>query len=119
MRDSKNADIIAALENSPDAVLLRKAIRVTDDPNAPAFRVEPDLPPLHYDDLRIKTKEKKPDIRFNSVFNAAMKLVKANPKLCQANYLDPHKKSGQKKDFYSIEAVDVLIAEYERLEAQT
>ena len=81
VRDSKNADIIAALENSPDAVPLRKAIRVTDDPNAPAFRVEPDLPPLRYDDLRMKAKEKKPDIRFNGVFNAAMKLVKSNPKL--------------------------------------
>lgn len=119
VRDSKNADIIAALENSPDAVPLRKAIRVTDDPNAPVFRVEPDLPPLRYDDLRMKAKEKKPDIRFNGVFNAAMKLVKSNPKLCQANYLDPHKKSGQKKDFYSVEAVDVLITEYERLAAQS
>lgn len=48
-----------------------------------------------------------------------MKLVKSNPKLCQANYLDPHKKSGQKKDFYSVEAVDVLITEYERLAAQS
>lgn len=118
IRDSKNADIIAALENSPDAILLRKAIRVTDDPNAPAFRVEPDLPPLRYADLRLKAKEKKPDIVFNSLFNAAMRKVKADPKLCQANYLDPHKKAGQKKEFYSIEAVDVLIAEYERLEAQ-
>ena len=62
--------------------------------------------------------EKKPDIVFNSLFNAAMRTVKADPKLCQANYLDPHKKAGQKKEFYSIEAVDVLIAEYERLEAQ-
>lgn len=97
IRDSKNADIIAALENSPDAILLRKAIRVTDDPNAPAFRVEPDLPPLRYADLRLKAKEKKPDIVFNSLFNAAMRKVKADPKLCQANYLDPHKKAGQKK----------------------
>ena len=119
IRDSKNADIIAALENSPNAILFRKAIRVTDDPNALAYRVEPDLPPLRYADLRLKAKEKKPDILFNSVFNAAMRIVKADPKLCQANYLDPHKKSGQKKEFYSIEAVDVLIAEYERLEAQS
>ena len=45
VRDARNADIIAALENSPDAVPFRKAIRVTDDPNAPAYRLEPDLPP--------------------------------------------------------------------------
>lgn len=115
IRDSKNADIIAALENNPEAVLLRKAIRVTDDPNAPVFRVEPDLPPLRYSDLRRKAKEKKPDIIFNNTFNTAMKKVKSDPKLCQANYLDPHKKSGQKKEFYSMKAVDVLIEEYERL----
>lgn len=118
VRDSKNADIIASLENSPDAVPLRKGIRVTDDPNAPAFRVEPDLPPLRYADLRAKAKERKPDILFNGTFNAAMKVVKADPKLCQANYLDPHKKSGQKKEFYALAAVDTLIAEYERLEAE-
>lgn len=118
VRDSKNADIIASLENSPDAVPLRKGIRVTDDPNAPAFRVEPDLPPLRYADLRAKAKERKPDILFNGTFNAAMKVVKADPKLCQANYLDPHKKSGQKKEFYALTAVDTLIAEYERLEAE-
>ena len=119
VRDSKNADIIAALENRPDAIPLRKGIRVTDDPNAPAFRVEPDLPPLRYSDLQARAKEKKPDIKFNSIFNAAMKVVKANPQLCQSNYLDPHKKSGQKKDFYDLAAVDMLIAEYERLEAKT
>lgn len=118
VRDSKNADIIAALENSPDAVRLRKGIRVTDDPNAPAFRVEPDLPPLRYSDLRAKAKERKPDILFNGTFNAAMKVVKADSKLCQVNYLDPHKKSGQKKEFYALAAVDALIAEYERLEAE-
>ena len=44
-----------------------------------------------------------------------MKRVKADSELCQANYLDPHKKSGQKKEFYSMKAVDVLIEEYERL----
>ena len=118
VRDSKNADIIAALENSPNAIPLRRAIRITDDPNGPAFRVEPDLPPLRYADLKAKVKEKKPDIKFNGTFNAAMKAVKGNSQLCQANYLDPHKKSGQKKDFYAFEAVDVLIAEYERLEAE-
>ena len=90
---------------------------MTDDPNAPAFRVEPDLPPLRYADLREKAKEKKPDILFNKSFNKAMKKVKSNTKLCQANYLDPHKKAGPKKDFYTMEAVDVLVEEYERIEA--
>ena len=48
-----------------------------------------------------------------------MKVVKATPELCQPNYLDPHKKAGQKKDFYALAAVDALIAEYERLETET
>ncbi len=119
VRDSKNADIIAVLENSSDAVPLRKKIRVTDDPNAPVFRVEPDLPPLCYADLKTKAKERKPDIKFNSTFNAAMKVVKADTKLCQPNYLDLHNKTGTKKDFYTVAAVDALIAEYERLESKT
>ena len=119
VRDAKNADIIAALESNLYAVPFRKAIRVTDDPNAPEFRVTPDLPPLRYKDLRTKAKEKKPDILFNGKFNEAMKKVKSDAKLCQANYLDPHKKSGQKKEFYALEAVDVLVAEYERLEARS
>ncbi len=116
VRDSKNADIIAALESSSDAVRLRRSIRITDDPKAPVFRVEPDLPPLRYSDLKEKAKERKPSIKYNSVFNAAMKTVKANPKLCKPNYLDPHKKTGQKKDFFTLEAIDVLIEEYERLD---
>jgi len=118
VRDARNADIIAAIVNTPEAVALRRAVRITNDPNAPAVRVEPILPPLQYADLRTKAKEKKPNIKFGTIFNEAMKSVKANPTLCQPNYLDPQKKIGPKKDFYTIEAVDVLIAEYERLEAE-
>jgi len=118
VRDSKNADIIAALEKSPDAVALRKAIRVTDDPNAPAFRVETELPPLRYRDIKEKAKEKRPDIKFGKTFNKAMKVIKANPSFCQPNYLDPHNKTGTKKDFYTLTAVDALLEEYKRLEAK-
>ena len=118
VRDSKNADIIAALEKSPDAVALRKAIRVTDDPNAPAFRVETELPPLRYRDIKEKAKEKRPDIKFGKTFNEAMKVIKANPSFCQPNYLDPHNKTGTKKDFYTLTAVDALLEEYKRLEAK-
>lgn len=119
VRDAKNADIIAALEKAPDAIALRKAVRVTDDPNAPAFRLEPDLPPLRYQDLKDRVKQKKPDIKFGKIFNDAMKIIKTNTSLCQPNYLDPHKKAGTKKDFYTLSAVDALIAEYERLEIET
>ena len=118
VRNLKNADIIAALDDRPDAVPFRKGIRVTDDPNAPEYRLKPDLPPLRYADIKALAKKKKPDIKFNNTFNKAMKTIKANPQLCQSNYLDPHKKSGQRKDFYTEAAIDVLIAEYERLNTE-
>lgn len=76
IKNVKNADIIAALSNEEGAVPLQRAIRYTDDPNAPVMRVEPDLPPLRYADLREQVKEKKPDIKFGKVFNAAMKKSK-------------------------------------------
>lgn len=117
VKNIKNADIIAALCNEKNAVPLQRAIRYTDDPNAPAIRVEPDLPPLRYDELRQRIKEKKPDIKFGKVFNDVMKKIKANENYCKPNYLDPKNQSGTKKDFYSVEAVDAVIVEYERLEA--
>lgn len=119
VRDVKNADIIAALSNVEGAVPLQRAIRYTDDPNAPAVRVEPDLPPLTYEELRKKVKEKKADIKFGKVFNRAMKTIKANKMYCKSNYLNPKSNSGTKKDFYTLNAVDALIEEYERLEADT
>lgn len=119
VRDAKNADIIAALEKAPGAIALRKAVRVTDDPNAPAFRLEPDLPPLRYQDLKERVKQIKPNIKFGKIFNEAMKRIKANRSLCQPNYLDPHNKTGTKKDFYTLSAVDAVIAEYERLEIES
>ena len=118
VRDPRNADIIADLGKSPDAVILRKGIRVTDAPNAPEFRVKPELPPLRYADLKERVKEKKPDIKFNRTFNEAMKRIKADERLCQPNFLDPHNKNGTKKDFYSIAAVDAVIMEYKRLETK-
>ena len=119
VKNVKNADIIAALSNEQIAVPLQRAIRYTDDPNAPAMRVKPDLPPLRYSDLRQKVKEKKPDIKFGKTFNEAMKKIKANKGYCRSNYLDPENNSSTKKDFYTVEAVDALIVEYERMEADS
>ena len=119
VKNVKNADIIAALSNEQNAVPLQRAIRYTDDPNAPAMRVKPDLPPLRYSDLRQKVKEKKPDVKFGKTFNEAMKKIKANKGYCRPNYLDPENNSSTKKDFYTVEAVDALIVEYERMEADS
>lgn len=113
IKDSRNADIIAALEANPEAIALRKAIRVTDDPNAPVMRVQPELLPLTYGDIRQRVKEKRPDVKFGKAFNAAMKIVKQNKKLCQTNYLNPKTKTGGKKDFYSEKAVDEVLKYYD------
>lgn len=116
IKDSKNADIIASIENNPKAVALRKGIRITNDPNAPVVRIEPDLPPLDYYELRDRAKEKNPELKFGKVFNEAMKVIKQDETLCKPNYLNPHEKTGQKKFFYDYRAIDVLISEYKRLE---
>ena len=117
VRESKNADIIATLDNNGTGIPFRKAIRVTDDPNAPVFRLEPDLPPLDYYALRDRVKELFPEVKFGKTYNAAMKKIKADENLCKPNYLNPHSKSGSKKDFYSEDAVAALIEEYKRLES--
>lgn len=117
VRESKNADIIATLDSNGAGVPFRKAIRVTDDPNAPEFRLEPDLPPLDYYALRDRVKELFPEVKFGKTYNAAMKKIKADENLCKPNYLNPHAKSGSKKDFYSEDAVEALIEEYKRLES--
>ena len=115
IRNMDNADIVAALEKCPEAVALRKAIRYTDDPNAPAMRIDPDLPPLSYNELRIKAKELYPQIKYGKVFNEVMKKIKANPILCKSNYLNPQTKTGVKKDFYEEKAIEVLVEEYKKL----
>lgn len=117
VKNIKNADIVAALCNELNAVPLKRAIRYTDDPNAPVMRMEPDLPSLRYAELRQKVKEKKPDIKLGKTFNAVMKKIQANKKYCRSNYLDPKNKSGTKKYFYFVDAVDAVIVEYERMEA--
>lgn len=109
VKNVKNADIIASIERSPDAVPLRKAVRITDDPNAPAMRVEPELLPLTYHELGKRVKEKRPDIKMNNKYNRAVNTVKLSPEYCQTRYLDPKKKTGLKKDYYSEKAIDKVI----------
>lgn len=90
VRDVKNADIIAALSDTADAIELRRVIRVTDDPKAPALRI----PPLRYADLRMSAKEKDPSIKFGNIFYRAMRIIKADHAFCQVRYLDPRAKRG-------------------------
>ena len=109
----ENADLIAAIDQENGTVALTKEVRVTDDPKAPAIRLEPALLPLTYYDLRDKVTEKRPDIKFSNSFNTAMRRVKQDKKLCQTNYLDPKRKTGGKKEFYAEAAVDAVIQFYD------
>jgi len=102
----ENADLVAAIDQENGDVRLAKTIRVTDDPSAPAFRIEPDLPPLTFRKVYEKIKAKRPDIKMD---NSIMNEIKANSALCQARYLDPKIKTGTKKYFYSEKAVDEFI----------
>ena len=107
----ENADIIAAIDSSAP-VKLTKSVRVTNDPNAPLVRMEPDLPPLAYKDLQRKLKKRKPSIKFDKEFNAIMKKVKKNKDLCCERLLNPRKPNGSKTCFYSEKTVDFIIEQY-------
>lgn len=110
----ENADLVAAIDQYNGEIALKKAVRITNDPNAPVMRVENPLLPLAYRDLRKQIKENKPDIKFNQTFNEVMKKIKKDPALCQTNYLNPKTKKGTKKEFYSYDAVNRVIELYEK-----
>ena len=111
-----NADIIAAIDQANGIVQLTRTYRVTDDPNAPLVRMEPNLPPLRYEDVRTRVKQQKPDIKFGKIFNAVMKEIKKDKTLCQVRYLDPRKQSGAKTEYYTEASIAIIIQKYEELE---
>ena len=94
-------------------VKLTKSVRLTNDPRAPAVRLEPELLPLSYKELKDKVKERRPDIKFNNQYNQIMQMIKKDTDFCQTRYLDPKHKTSTKKDFYAEKAVDILIAKYD------
>ena len=111
-----NADIIAAIDQANGTVQLTRTYRVTDDPNAPLVRMEPNLPPLRYEDVRTRVKQQKPDIKFGKIFNAVMKEIKKDKTLCRVRYLDPRKQSGAKTEYYTESAIPIIIQKYEEVE---
>ena len=113
-----NADLVAAIDQTNGTIGLTKRVRLTDDPNAPAVRVDDTtVLPLSYQDIKYKVKEMRPDVKLNNDYNMAMAVIKKNQVLCQTRYLDPKKKKGTKKEFYSEKAVDEVIKEYDKLQA--
>lgn len=116
----ENADLVAAIDQTNGTVSLVKQVRITDDPNAPAVRINDELlPPLTYQDVVDKVKERRPDIKLNKTYNLAMAIIKQDVTLCQSRYLDPKKKKGMKKDFYMESAVNAVICKYDELQEET
>jgi len=111
VKKATNADIVAAID-SEATVKLTKVVRVTDDPNAPLVRMEPDLPPLTYKELRIKLKKKMPSIKFGQDFNDIMKKVKKNKEMCCERSLNPRNPKALKTCFYYEKTVDFIIEQY-------
>lgn len=109
----ETADLIAAIDKENGSIVLTKDIRLTDDPKAPAMRLGQDFLPLTYNDVRDRIREKRPDIKFGTIYNKVMKQVKQDEKLSRPNYLDPKRKNGQKKYFYDEAAVDAVIKYYD------
>jgi hypothetical protein len=97
---------------------LIKEVRITDNPNAPEYRVKEgdwksDFPHT-YEALRTKIKEQIPDVSFGKEFNTLMSLVKQNKEQCHLNFLDPDKPKGTKKCFYSELALQAMVQALKR-----
>ena len=81
-------------------------VRVTDDPSAPAMRMQEESIiqkeyPLDYRKLIIKMKERYADFRTTQRFHNIRKELVKNPKLCKIRYLDPISQTGSQKMYYS------------------
>jgi hypothetical protein len=81
-------------------------IKLTDDPNAPAIRLEEEeilkkKYPLDYKALTEKLKKRFEDFKINKKFHKLRKELMKDPKLSRTRYLDPSNPRSSKKDFYS------------------
>jgi hypothetical protein len=108
-----NADIIAAIDQENGEVELTKKYRLTNDSNAPAVSIEKIGYELTYRQFQQELKKRMPNIKFDRDFNAKMKEIKQNNKLCYVNYLDRINKTGTNKCYYQKSAVEVMIKMYE------
>lgn len=118
VKNISNADIIAAIDpNSYDAVALTKEYRFTDNPKAPAVRVdEAELIkqqyPYPYEKLKDKFKEKLPDVKLNNQFYKYLKLIKENRDLYMVRLYNPLNPKGGRTGFYSEKAIERLVELY-------
>lgn len=95
----------------PDAI----AIRLTSDHAAPKMFLTDDQVrkgwPLNYEILQRKLRTRKPEIRFNSRFNEAMRKIKLDRRLSLERKLNPSSSNSPRTWFYSDAAVDAVLRE--------
>ena len=116
-KNIQNADIIASIDQRNGSVCITKGVRLTNNPNAPAYHgLELDVLPLTYTELIQRMREKRSDIKISKTFHNIMGNIKNNVELCQIIYLNPKKKSGTKKCFYSENAIDEIIHLYDEVQ---
>ena len=118
VKNISNADIIAAIDPANyDAVAITKEYRLTDNPKAPAIRIdETELIrqkyPYSHDELKMKIKEKLPVIKFNTQFYNYLKLIKENKDWYMVRFLNPLNPKSSKTGFYSEKAIEKLLELY-------
>lgn len=85
-------------------------VQITDDPNAPALRLEEDeilkkKYPLDYRGLVKELSNRFSDFKTNSKFHKIRKELMKDEKLSKTRYLDPNNTKSSRKDFYSPDIV--------------
>lgn len=115
-----NADIIAAIDTTtiPD-ITIGKEYRLTDNPAAPAIRVDEaslikEKYHFSHDDLTAKLRELIPDFKQNKVFYSYLRLIKKNKDLYIERLLNPLNPKSSRTGFYSQQAIDALIEIYSK-----
>lgn len=81
-------------------------VQITDDPNAPALRLEEDeilkkKYPLDYRSLVKELNKRFEDFKTNSKFHKLRKELMKDKNLSRTRYLDPNNTKSSRKDFYS------------------
>jgi len=115
----KNADLIAGINNSvqQDNVItllnIMSNVKISDNPDAKEIRIKEahlldDLYTETYYDVVKHCKGIFLDFKQNPDFNAIMSRLKSNPELHYVRYLDPRRKGGSSKDYYSKKIYDEL-----------
>lgn len=114
-----NADIIAAVNQTNGEVSVHKEVRLSDNPNAPAIRVDYEALlkeyTLTYTELRIAVKAKRPDIKINKDYIKCVEQVKMQSQLRITLSVDPGKANAPSRDHYKPEAIDEIIKLYDGL----